>query len=142
MAHESRLDPVAQRQYAMQARGMMREGKSALRMLLQLQARRRALAADETAATCAEWVEHAALDMMQAALSAREAALSDGPAEIVPEDVEQVVSVSPPATRLVKSCAETEAGFPQPAITWPGPLYGPSLQDNETIPIATISANK
>ncbi|WP_375507913.1 hypothetical protein, partial [uncultured Caballeronia sp.] len=41
MAHESRLDPVAQRQYAMQARGMMREGKSALRMLLQLQARRR-----------------------------------------------------------------------------------------------------
>ena len=52
-----------------QAMSMMREGKSTLRMLLKLQAARKATEADEVAAKQAEWVEHCALGIMAEVLS-------------------------------------------------------------------------
>jgi hypothetical protein len=135
-AHELRLDPVAQARYARQAMGMIREGKGVLRLLLKLQANRQAVAADETAATCAAWVEHGALGMMQAALSAREAALAEAapgaaaPEAAAPEDagvlpdaageeVQRDEAVSPAAKPLRESRAETAVRFPL-AATSPG----------------------
>ena len=69
VAHVKRREPELARRCAAQAISMMRESKSALRMLLRLQAERRALAKDAAAATTAEWVEHAAVNMMAEALA-------------------------------------------------------------------------
>ena len=57
------------RQCRAQAMGLMREAKSALRMLLRLQARRQAIEADEAALGRAAWAEHGAMGMMRDALS-------------------------------------------------------------------------
>ena len=136
MAHESRLDAVAQGRYARQAMGMMREGKGVLRLLLKLQANRQAIAADETATTCAGWVEHGALGMMQAALSARQDALAEAASQdalsqdallkdvgVLPggaaadgvedagSDVQRNEPVSTTAKQLQESRSETEARF-------------------------------
>ena len=51
-----------------QAMSMMRESRAALRMLLRLQAERRALAKDAAAAGTAEWVDPAAVNGMAEAL--------------------------------------------------------------------------
>ena len=53
-----------------QAMGMMREGKSAMRVLLRVQAARREVEKDEAEAGRAAWAEHCALAMMEAALPA------------------------------------------------------------------------
>ena len=51
-----------------QAMGMMREGKSAMRVLLRVQAARREVEKDEAEAGRAAWAEHCALAMMEAGL--------------------------------------------------------------------------
>ena len=58
------------RQCRAQAMSMMREAKSALRLLLRLQARRQAIAENEAASGRAAWAEHGAVGMMQEALAA------------------------------------------------------------------------
>ena len=67
---------------------MMREGKSALRLLLKLQAARQAIEGDEATASRAAWAEHSAVGMMQEAL---------GPAPAWPDR-----SASPPKPALEK----------------------------------------
>jgi hypothetical protein len=70
LAQEKRREPDIARKCRAQAMGMMREGKSALRMLLRLQAVRQKMAADEEAASRAAWAEHGAAGMMAEALAA------------------------------------------------------------------------
>ena len=64
LANAKRREPEQARKCAAQAAAMMRESKSALRVLLRLQAVRRAMSADEVAASRAEWAEHAAVGLM------------------------------------------------------------------------------
>jgi hypothetical protein len=68
LAQEKRREPDIARKCRAQAMGMMREGKSALRMLLRLQAVRQKIEADEAAAERAAWAEHGAVGMMEEAL--------------------------------------------------------------------------
>ena len=68
LATERRREREASGKCRAQAVAIVRESKSSLRMLQVLQAKRRALARDEVAASQAEWVEHAAVGMMARAL--------------------------------------------------------------------------
>ena len=68
LAGERRREPDIARQCRAQAMSLMREGKSTLRLLLRMQAARRAIADDEAAASHAAWAEHSALGMMEEAL--------------------------------------------------------------------------
>jgi hypothetical protein len=67
LAQERQLEFDVARKCRTQAASLMREGKSALRMLLRLQAVREKREADDAAAERAAWVEHAAMEMMAAA---------------------------------------------------------------------------
>ena len=78
-----------------QATSMMRECKSAMRLLLQMQALR-GLLAEKNAAACerAAWVEHAAARMMAAALEPALAPAPDVPVEVPnPEAAPEAVPV-------------------------------------------------
>jgi hypothetical protein len=97
LAQEKRREPDIARKCRAQAMGMMREGKSALRMLLRLQAVRQKIEADEEAANRAAWAEHGAAGMMAEAL----AAASDGPHAPVPQA---------PAPHAVQQGAGSAAG--------------------------------
>jgi hypothetical protein len=108
MAHAKRSEPDLAFKYSARAMGMMREGKGVLKLLHGMQAARLATAADETASSCAAWVEHGVAEMMQAALACAE----DDAAQILPP----AEPVSVPATRLPDACAETEPRLCQPAI--------------------------
>ena len=68
MAAERRLEPGLMRQWTAQAVSLMRESKSALRELRQLQTARRKRDADGEAANRAEWEERSAVGMMRGAL--------------------------------------------------------------------------
>jgi hypothetical protein len=74
LARERRLELEIARKCRAQAMSMMREGKSALRVLLRLQAARRAIEEDEAAAGRAAWAEHSAVGIMEEALCAAPAA--------------------------------------------------------------------
>ncbi len=78
LANERRLEFNVARQCRAQASSLMRESRSALRLLLRLQAVRQKIEADDAAANRAEWVEHAALGMMEAALSGASDAATAG----------------------------------------------------------------
>lgn len=69
LAEERRRDSEVSRRCKAQAMSLMRESKSALRVLLRLQAVRQKIEADAAAANRAEWVELAALGMMAEGLS-------------------------------------------------------------------------
>jgi hypothetical protein len=69
LAQERRLELEIARKCRAQAMSLMREGKSALRVLLRLQAARRARESDAAAAERAHWAEHSAMGMMAEALS-------------------------------------------------------------------------
>ena len=69
LAQIRRRETDVARQCAAQAASLMRESKSALRMLLRLQAMRGAIEADEAKAERAAWTEHSALRMMEPALA-------------------------------------------------------------------------
>ncbi len=68
LAVERRREFEVARKCRAQAMSLMRESKSALRVLLRMQAARRAVEADEAASGQAAWAEHAAVGMMAAAL--------------------------------------------------------------------------
>ena len=68
MAAERRLEPGLMRQWTAQAVSLMRESKSALRELRQLQAARRRRDADAEAANRAVWEERSVVGMMCAGL--------------------------------------------------------------------------
>ena len=70
LAVERRLEFHIARKCRAQAASLMRESKSALRLLLRLQADRAALATDTEAADRAAWAEHAAFGMMEGGLGA------------------------------------------------------------------------
>jgi hypothetical protein len=74
LAGERRRELEIARKCRAQAASMMREGKSALRMLLKLQAVRQAIEADEAAANRAAWAEHAVAGVMEEALGTAPAA--------------------------------------------------------------------
>ena len=65
MAAERRLEPGLMRQWTAQAVSLMRESKSALRELRQLQTARRKRDSDAEAANRAEWEERSAVGMMR-----------------------------------------------------------------------------
>ena len=69
-AVERRLEFNVARKCQAQAASLMRESKSALRLLLKLQAERSAFATDTEAADRAAWAEHAAFGMMEGGLRA------------------------------------------------------------------------
>ncbi len=73
LAGERRREPEIARKCRAQALSMMREAKSAWRLLLKAQAERRAIEADEAAANRAAWIEHGVTAMMSEGLT-------DGPA--------------------------------------------------------------
>ncbi len=80
LAVERKREFEVARKCRAQAMSMMREGKSALRVLLRMQAVRARLEADEEAAGRAAWVEHAAMGMMEPALGGgADAAAARGP---------------------------------------------------------------
>ena len=92
---------------------MMREGKSTLRMLLKLQAARKATEADAVAAGRAEWVEHCALEIMaevlsegpvggEAAASAEAAPTADGAGSepVVAENLDAASNAGIPAETM------------------------------------------
>jgi hypothetical protein len=85
LAKERRLELEIARKCRAQAMAMMREGKSALRVLLRLQAARRAIEENEEAAGRAAWAEHGAMGMMEEALSSAPAG-PGAPAEAVTPD--------------------------------------------------------
>ena len=68
MAAEQRLEPGLMRQWTAQAVSLMRESKSALRELRQMQTARRKRDADAEAANRAEWEERSAVGMMRGGL--------------------------------------------------------------------------
>ncbi len=68
MAAERRREPGLMRHWMAQAVSLMRESKSALRELRQMQKERRKREADAEAANRAEWEEHGAVGMMRGAL--------------------------------------------------------------------------
>ncbi len=68
LAQVKRREPDIAQKCRAQAMGMMREAKSALRVLLRMQAARQAMQRDEEAANRAAWAEHSALGMMGEAL--------------------------------------------------------------------------
>ena len=70
LAVERRLEFNVARKCQAQAASLMRESKSALRLLLKLQAERSAFATDTEAADRAAWAEHAAFGMMDGGLRA------------------------------------------------------------------------
>ena len=82
---ERRQELEIARKCRAQAMRLMREGKSALRLLLQLQAARQKVEADEVAANRAAWAEHALAGLMEEALGPvpatpkRSAALTPAP---------------------------------------------------------------
>ena len=80
LAEAQRHEPKLLRRCLAEARSMMREGRSTLRVLLRMQAVRRAVAKDEPTATAAAWVEHAVVGMMAEALESAPAK----PAKVVP----------------------------------------------------------
>ncbi len=69
LAVERRREPDVARKCRAQSMSMMREAKSALRVLLRMQAVRRKIEADEAACGRAAWAEHGAMRMMEAALA-------------------------------------------------------------------------
>ena len=69
LAQIRRTETDVARQCAAQAASLMRESKSALRMLLRLQAVRGAIEADEAKAERAAWTEHSVLRMMEPAMA-------------------------------------------------------------------------
>ncbi len=69
LAGERKREFEVARKCRAQAMSLMREGKSALRVLLRMQAARRAVEGDEEAAGRAAWAEHAAVAMMAEALA-------------------------------------------------------------------------
>ena len=71
LAVERRLEFHIARKCRAQAASLMRESKSALRLLLRLQAERAAFATDTEAADRAAWAEHAAFGLMEGGLGAR-----------------------------------------------------------------------
>ena len=70
LARERQLERDVARKHTAQAASLMREAKSALRQLLQMQAARRKTEADEVAANRAAWVEHCLIGIMEEALAA------------------------------------------------------------------------
>ena len=103
LAEERRREMEVSRKCKAQAMSLMRESKSALRVLLRLQAVRQKIEADDAAASRAEWVELAALGMMAEGLSgdAGEApAIAPVPADRVGNGFRKTVSVGG-----TKSCA-------------------------------------
>jgi hypothetical protein len=87
LAQVHRHRPDAARRCVAQAMSMMRESKSAWRLLMQAQAKRRALAQNEAAAGRAAWAEHGAGKMMAEALAAAPEAPPAPP--LVPPPVRQ-----------------------------------------------------
>lgn len=69
LSQEARERPELARKCVAQGMSMMREPRSALNTLLRLQATRRAVAKDQAAASQSDWAEHAAVNMMGAALA-------------------------------------------------------------------------
>ncbi len=102
LAGERKREFDVARKCRAQAMSLMREAKSALRVLLRLQAARRQMEADENAANRAAWAEHAAVRMMEAALDAGggvadhtdpEAAAGRDAAEVAPMEMPASISV-------------------------------------------------
>ena len=79
LARERAREPEVARKCAAQAMSMMREGKSALRVLLALQAARRAIVDNEAAADRVAWAEHRAVALMEPALAAGRAGRDRSP---------------------------------------------------------------
>ena len=98
-----------------QAMSMMRESRAALRLLLRLQAERRALAKDAAAAGAAEGAEHAAVSRMAEALVEAPASSEGEPRGNAAGSVPAVRQPSPGASEARKTSAETMAGFYDPA---------------------------
>ncbi len=95
LAQLFRLEPDVARRCAAQAMAMMRQSQGAMRMLLRLQAVRRAVAADPVAVRQADWVEHAAVNLMAEALAAAPAvALAAEPREATASDVLELERMS------------------------------------------------
>ncbi len=109
LANERAGEQEVSRRCKMQAMGMMRESRAALRLLQRMQAERRALARDAAAASTAEWVEHAAVNMMAEALAEVPAVgeKRGSAAGIVPV----MRQASPGASDARKMSAETMVGF-------------------------------
>ena len=79
LAAERRREFDIARKCKAQAMSLMREAKSALRLLLRLQAARQAVEGNEAAANRAAWAEHAAVEAMAEALRATPAAPEPAP---------------------------------------------------------------
>ena len=108
LAQLFRSEPDVARKCAAQAMAMMRESKSALRALLRLQAIRRAVAGDPAAVRQADWVEHAAVNLMAEALAAAVRIVPlPSAAGIVPD----YARMSDGEIEALKTRAETTAGF-------------------------------
>ncbi len=90
-----------------QAIGMMRQGQSALRLLLRMQETRRKLEADTAGCDRLAWTEHCAINLMAEALAAQptEAKPSEAPAKAVAEPNQADPGSTPPASLSAgKSC--------------------------------------
>ena len=85
VAQEKCQEPDVARRCSAQGMSMMRESKSAMRLLLRMQASRRTVAGDDVEWGQAQWAEHAAAKMMAEALvePMPEAGLQRGPDEPV-----------------------------------------------------------
>ena len=106
LAQIRRRETDVARRCAAQAASLMRESKSALRMLLRLQAVRGAIEADEAKAERAAWTEHSVLRMMEPALAPVPAA----PA--APKNLWKFRPVSDLAIISVKTRLETPPRLP------------------------------
>ena len=128
LAQLRRCEPDVARKCAAQAASMMRESKSALRVLLRLQAARQKLAGDPAEMDRAAWAEHGAAAMMQQALAGAPAAPASrhngkpsSPAKTAPGKGMEVASGGvrkclPSAKKAIKS---DEAGFETEPRFWP-----------------------
>ena len=106
-------EPDVARRCAAQAMAMMRQSQSAMRMLLRLQAARRAVAADPAAVRQADRVEHAAVALMAEALAASPVVagrVMEG-VEITASDVRELERASDDEISSLITRAETAVGF-------------------------------
>ena len=116
LAQVSRREPDVARKCAAQAMAMMRESKSALGMLLRVQAVRRKVAESELAAKQADWVERAAMDLMAEAMGIK-VAVGDAP-EVVRKTGQTFYSEN--ERRKIRR--ETRVGFEECVRPPSGPL--------------------
>jgi hypothetical protein len=129
-AEACREEPGTVRRCLAQSVSLIREGKSSLRLLLRLQEARRAAAKDEAASDEAAWAEHAAIGMMAEALYPKRRLPDMPPIETYPPETcpaethpsETFPEHAPPAVScdaksLPQTRAETQARFPEPAVT-------------------------